>query len=192
MRILHAAKAWVATVLEAARSRLVPAAKRRLTRSVDRLGRSTATARDRVAPAMAATRERLAPVLVATRERLAPAVEATRERLSPAVEATRVRLAPVMERLSPAIERVREAASEFGGIAVGNAPDTEVVTDPVRDLRDFFEVQDTGVVEIGELAAVSAPRRSPTRRAITRGADEDEELTPPPSGSWSLSTLDQR
>jgi len=116
---------------------------------------------------LGSARARLAPVVAATRERVEPAMSAARERLEPVVAAARERLAPVVE---PVVERVREAAVEFGEIAVGTAPDAELVADPVGELRDFFGVADTGAYDLAELA----------------------ELTEPPRESWALSTLEGR
>jgi len=175
-------------ILDAVKERLEPAletAKERLARGAERVARADLTADEALSGLVDATRKWLAPRVEATRERLAPRVAAAKERMTPVAEAAKERLAPVIDPLTPVIGRVKEAASEFGEIAVGSAPEAEEVPDPVGELRTFFDVQDT--VEIEPLTASSLPAGQ--GRAVRES--EDEELEVPPYEPWALSTLEE-
>jgi len=161
-------------MLDTARDRVAPA----VATAGERLTTAARAVRDRVVVLAAATRERLAPAAAATKERLDPALAATRRRLSPAARAAKRGLAPVAERLSPAFDRVREVASEIGEVAIGTAPDTEVVDDPVGELGAFFKLDHVDAMEFGELPTLGAPVEA-----------VDEALPEPPREPWSLSTI---
>lgn len=167
-------------ILDAVKERVEPVlgtVKEGLARGAVGVARADLTADGALAGLLDGLRGWLAPRLAAAKRRLAPKVDAARERLAPVAAATKERLAPVVEPLTPVLDRVREAASGFGEIAVGSVPDAELVRDPVGELRAYFDVQDTAVIE-----------PLPARRAIEA---PEEELEVPPRESWALSTLDE-
>lgn len=162
---------------------ILDAVKEQVARGAERVARADMTSTELAFSVVDGVREWLAPTVEAAKDRLAPAASAAKDRLTPAARAVKARLAPVMEPLAPMIERVREAASGFGEIAVGSAPEAEEVVDPVQELEAYFEADDAlefepqSVVPLGVLSPMGA-------------AQVDEELEVPPHEPWALSTLD--